>query len=181
VSGELIQTEHGLARDIGSVDAMALCHPRRVMHARGLCEACANTYDMLFMGGTELTPREKAKALMANLDFVSGLAAAARTMQAQMEDFSQVARHLMEINLPMYATLHMKAAEVAAEEGDARPSQWALERLKPGGKQTVEPEQKAPSTSPNLGVQVVIGVPLGNAPREAVSATVVELPAKENG
>lgn len=64
----------------------------------------------------------------------------------------QAAKQLIDANALRYAELHMRAAEKAADKGDAEPTQWALEHLG-----VVEPlERKGPST----GVVVQIGMVL---------------------
>jgi len=68
-------------------------------------------------------------------------------------------RALLAENLPEYARLHLKATQKAAEKGDARPSEWALQSVKPGSEPAVvEPAAKEITTG---GIKILIGVNLG--------------------
>src|SRR5690606_23537733 len=82
----------------------------------------------------------------------------------------------LALNLPAYADLHLKAAAVAAREGDAKPAQWALEHITdPEGGRVAQPAAKAVAekSGGSGGVKVFIGVKVGGLPRQAIEATVV--------
>jgi hypothetical protein len=76
----------------------------------------------------------------------------------------KTAREFLTGKADQYARLHLEAAGIAASKGDARPSEWALDRLG-----VVEPPRVQGSAG---GVQVQIGVLLPGLPGSTVSAAV---------
>lgn len=94
------------------------------------------------------------------------------------------ARQRLQENAGKYAELHIKAAAIAAKEGDAGPSQWALERITAptedgkGVERIVQPLKSADET--NRMPVVNIGLALGGiGPNASLTPRVVvkELPA----
>ena len=67
---------------------------------------------------------------------------------------------------------HWKAAQVAAEMGDAKPAQWALERISEGEQRIVEKE-KAGASAPMVNIGIALGgVP---QPRGAIDVTPIQI------
>lgn len=63
-----------------------------------------------------------------------------------------------------YVALHLQAARAAAEDGDARPAQWALENIHAEGERIIDPPKTAPTQQP---VGVRIGITMGGIPQQA--------------
>lgn len=179
-AAELIETEFGIAKEALTIGAepKALCHPHRGMWSDGLCEPCCRVRDRALapinrlLGESldnpiKMSDREGILELHKSVEYVRGLARAADA--------------ILKHHLPRYAELHLQAAEVAAKDGDARPAQWALENIKPG------PGEKAVIDAPKLGpggrdsgpggVQVFVGIALGQVPASASTAQVVDVKA----
>lgn len=76
----------------------------------------------------------------------------------------------MAEHLPEYAQLHLRATKIAADKGDARPAEWALQHVRIEGEApVVEPPAKVAQES---GIKILIGVNLGGlGPVEVVSAS----------
>lgn len=176
-AAELIATEFGIAREgktIGSADK-ALCHPMRAMFADGLCEQCNRVrdralapLDQVVGGVTTGDPLDQSER-QAMLDLYS--------TTEYLKGCARVADAILNHNLARYAQLHMRAAEVAAEDGDAGPSQWALQHLKPAGKPVVDVPKGSPGgrdVTGAGGVQVLVGITLGQIPPGATTAQIVD-------
>ena len=73
-----------------------------------------------------------------------------------------------------YVAAHWNATKVAADLGDAKPAQWALERISEGEQRVVEKE-KAGSTSPNI----TIGIKLGGIPQPQAAIDVTPIIIEE--
>jgi hypothetical protein len=82
-------------------------------------------------------------------------------------------RTRMILNLPIYARLHLKAAAKAAEDGDARPAEWALANLTTDNERTVD-VAKPGTSGPNGGVKVFIGVKVGGLPPSTTAIDVTK-------
>lgn len=179
---ELVETEFGIARREGTIGAepKALCHPLRVMFTDGLCESCSRV-------------RERA---MAPLDQTVGGSAEEAVVPSERESMlelyrtteylkgvAEVAKAILHHHLPRYAQLHLQAAEVAAKDGDAAPAQWALQNLKPTGAPVVDQPPKGLPGGREAGgaggVQVLVGITLGQIPPGASTAQVVDVQATE--
>jgi hypothetical protein len=145
----------------------ATCHPGRPAHLDGLCAVCwfDNREKALATAGPrELTGKEKERRreLVAMHQKVSHLGTLYKEAQAILRE-----------NLPRYAELHLTAAEVAAANGDARPSEWALSSARgPKGERIVEPPAKDAGTG-GSGVKIVIGINMGAMPEATAEVTEV--------
>lgn len=137
----------------------ALCHPDRPHVGKGLCQQCFHTPE------AELDTEKRIKRarylevveLHKAVDYIT-----------QQHDIAQA---ILVERLPEYAELHKRAAEVAAEKGDARPIEWALQSVKVGKKTVVEPPAKI---APETGVKVYVGVNIGGVPSPPEPAITVE-------
>jgi len=188
MGADLVQTDFGPAHPARVPDApdKALCHPHRAMFADGLCETCVEV-------------RTKLDVLMATLDpadpVLTALKPEGQTARRAMIDLFSIAEYaegavqytqaLMVAALPMYAKLLYRAAEVAAEDGDSRPMEFALKFAKMAeGKTVVDaPERVNAAGTKGLpaGVQVLIGIQTGSLPPGAqMSAHVVDVPVTES-
>lgn len=58
-----------------------------------------------------------------------------------------------------YADLHLQAAQVAAGQGNAKPAEWALERLSYAEERIVEPTPRGPEGPVGTAIQVRIEMP----------------------
>jgi hypothetical protein len=83
-----------------------------------------------------------------------------QTIRAYLVDS---ARDIVHGNIEEYARLHLAGAKVAAEKGDTRPAEWAMERTK-----VVEPKAQAAESK---GLTVQIGVLLPNLGQSAMLAS----------
>jgi hypothetical protein len=188
MTGDLVPTEFGLAKtSLVEATPKALCHPHRDLCADSLCKECFAAREELLDSadpdetGKPLTQKQILAKLQRHTEFIEGMARAAETLEAHMKGYGIVARQILESNLPRYALLHVKAATVAAEDGDAKPAQWALQNLKPGGRAAVEPPPKVVAEKGDK-VQVLIGVNMGQTPAaERLSATVVQTTEADRG
>lgn len=84
------------------------------------------------------------------------------------------ARQSMQSRAEDYVDAHWAATTVAAALGDAKPAQWALERISEGEQRVVEKE-KAGSTSPNI----TIGIALGGVPQPKAAIDVTPISIAE--
>ena len=75
------------------------------------------------------------------------------------------AKAILRENIPEYAELHLSAAKVAAEKGDSRPMEWALQHVKGKDAPIVEPPAKEPVSS---GVRVFVGINMGGVPTDGI-------------
>lgn len=108
--------------------------------------------------GVRLTPDERAtiRQLHATGASVSSIA---RQLDRHRETvatyLTRRAQDVLQGNAEAYAHLHHAAAKVAAEKGDARPAEWAMERL-----EVVKPKQTAAGSSgPGWSVRVGVMLP----------------------
>lgn len=101
-----------------------------------------------------------------------------------VKELIAVARAAFARRATDYVDLHFQAASVAAEDGDARPAQWAIENIVEGTDRIIEPAKSVPQSQPT-GVR--IGIAIGGIPGGVQSAhqpaalheiTVSELPAE---
>ena len=77
------------------------------------------------------------------------------------------AAQILQVHAPWYASQHVRATEVAAANGDARPAQWALERLCAADETTgaeVRVVERETQVSTGQGLTVNIALPVGNIP-----------------
>lgn len=87
------------------------------------------------------------------------------------------ARQSMQSRAEDYVEAHWNATKVAADLGDAKPAQWALERISEGEQRVVEKE-KAGTSSPSISIGIALGgVPQPKAPIEVKAIEVKEIPA----
>lgn len=85
------------------------------------------------------------------------------------------ARELLDSAAADYVAIHRKAAETAAEKGDARPAEWMLERTG-----VVKPESKTPESKgftvkigvilPGLGATSTLGLQAGEPDNSFIDA-----------
>lgn len=144
----------------------AICHPRRVALADGLCRECYKAQSATFLKPSD---RKKTQQQLAKLQETDGY----------LESLFSGARAQLLEDLPEYATLMMQAARLAAAKGDARPAEQALRIIKAAGiKPVVEEAPKA--VDAGGGFKVFIGVKIGNMPdAENMTAEVVEAAPQE--
>lgn len=68
------------------------------------------------------------------------------------------ARNALASRAELYVELHVHAATVAAMAGDAKPAQWAIERIAEEGERIIDPPDDAkPSTVPTFTLGFVVG------------------------
>src|SRR4029077_18155779 len=82
------------------------------------------------------------------------------------------ARTTLQRRARYYLDLHAQAAAMAACEGDAKPAQWALERIAEEGDRVVdEPKSAAPAAPPQFNLGFVIGgMPMPAQPKQLTAA-----------
>ncbi len=139
----------------------ANCHNDRETYASGLCAVCYMDSNRV---PTDIKRGEERQALVKLHQDV-----------AEVVSLGKQAKAILRQNLPRYAELHLTAAEVAAADGDARPSQWALESVIAGAEgRAAEPPAKAGPTEGG-GIKVIVGIQFGGVP--AQKAEIVETTA----
>ena len=180
--GDLIDTEFGLALSGGGVGQTpkALCHPQREMSADGLCAPCLAMRTKIDVVTQALTKSPDEAGITAPTPEVLATRAAIVDLYRYAEyaeGIAEYARAILVHSLPRHAELLLKAAEVAATNGDSKPMQFALQYAKmTGGKTAVDAPEKTPveKAGKNVGVKVMIGVAMGAMPAANVlSAEVV--------
>lgn len=68
------------------------------------------------------------------------------------------ARKTMQERVDEYVDLHLLATKNAADKGDARPAEWALERIEEDGERVVSPPAaQAPTAMPTLAIGIALG------------------------
>lgn len=144
----------------------AVCHPKRKHVKDGLCREC------LLINPKTLPNKDKV----------------ARKQQRELMVLHENAKHVEEVfleakailreNVPRYAELHLEAAEVAAEKGDSRPMEWALQHVKGKDAPIVEPPAKEPVSS---GVRVFVGINMGGVPTDGMPTIHIGHPAETPG
>ncbi len=110
------------------------------------------------------TPAEIAKSLGRAPDF--------KPVRAVIK----AARAAFALRAEDYVALHYQAAMIAAEQGDAKPAQWALERLAEQGDRVVDAPQQGSSTAPSLQIGIALGGLLKAGP-EPVALPPIEVTA----
>ena len=86
----------------------------------------------------------------------------------------KAARQDMQSRVGDYVEAHWNATKVAADMGDAKPAQWALERISEGEQRVVEKE-KAGATSPNI----TIGIALGGIPQPKAAIDITPITSQQ--
>ena len=125
----------------------AICHPDRRHVAIGMCASCYRESLRAPRTALEVQRHNELMALHEQVQYA--------------ESLGRQARAVLQDHLPQYAELHFEAAAIAAEQGDARPAQWALEQVKAGKAAVVDPPRKEAGDS---GVQVFVGIRMGGMP-----------------
>lgn len=116
--------------------------------------------------GKALTEKERV-AILAMADVGKSTAAIAEAIDRSPNAVARIlseAKELLNSRAKDYVELHLQASKVAAADGNANPSQWALERLK-----VVE----SPKESTGQGFTVQIGVMLPGLGTAACEVTTV--------
>lgn len=80
---------------------------------------------------------------------VSKIAVSLDRSRAAIQTVIDEAKDLLKSSAKFYAEAHLRATEIASKDGNSRPAEWALERLK-----IVDPVK----VEPNQGFTVNIGV-----------------------
>ncbi len=132
----------------------AICHPKRPHAERGLCRQCLIKEQKEPSTGLMATVR-KSQAELVQLHKTAG----------RLEALEAETKAIMRENLPAYAELHKQAATVAAEKGDSRPIEWALQHVKMKDAPIVEAPAKEPATT---GVRVFVGINMGGVPSDTI-------------
>jgi hypothetical protein len=97
----------------------------------------------------------------------AGVSADGKTVRKVIE----TAREAFARRAEDYVELHFRAAQEAAQNGDAGPAQWAIERIVEGGVRVVD-NMKAAPTMPSLQ----IGIAVGGVPQPKQAVQVFEVP-----
>jgi hypothetical protein len=139
------------------LETAALCHPDRPHAGKGLCGPCLKRDE------GELDRDVKLKRVR-----YAEIAELHKAVE-YVENQGRTARAILQERLPEYADLHWKAAQAAAEKGDARPAEWALQSVKAGKASVVEPPPKVPAEA---GVKVFVGVNIGGIPQSATEVAI---------
>lgn len=92
----------------------------------------------------------------------------------------KTARRMFVDKVGFYLQAHEHATRRAAEQGDAKPAQWALERMAEGGERVFDAPDAGQAMKPaavRIGIRIG-GIPdMASQPVEATAVTAVELPA----
>lgn len=145
---------------------LAICHPERTNYLDGMCQACAEKR----LKRLETSPHLRSLPADAR-----SLLVEVRHLKAVLDEQIAVAKTYLQYHAPIYAQLHLEGAETAAQKGDTRPAEWALEHLKsPAGTAVVEAPTKVAA---DTGVKVFVGVKIGGMPEQMLTADVVEINA----
>lgn len=81
----------------------------------------------------------------------------------------QAVKAKLAMSLPIYAKLHLKATQVAASKGDARPAEWALGQIEVDSHRAVDVSKGGGVA--DGGIKVFVGVKVGNLPPSVVVET----------
>jgi hypothetical protein len=88
----------------------------------------------------------------------------------------KTARQTLQMRAADYVDAHWTATQVAAGQGDAKPAQWAMERIAEGEQRIVEKE-KAGASAPSLQIGIAIGgMPHSSRSIDITPITHAELP-----
>lgn len=68
----------------------------------------------------------------------------------------KAARQKLQMAAETYVDMHLAAAGIAATAGDAKPAQWALERIQEGEQRVVEREKAGPG-QPSIQIGIAVG------------------------
>lgn len=148
------------------VPAKALCHPSRPNFGQGLCRQCWRLRDKGIAPRDDMQYGRSAGKIARHNELI-----AMQQATEYLEGLGRAAKAILRENMPEYAELHLEAARNAALEGDAKPSQWAMEHVKIVDKPIVDP---APKEGGAGGVKVFLGIKIGSVPEAAISAVVTE-------
>ncbi len=75
----------------------------------------------------------------------------------KVRDVIKAARVALALRAQDYVDLHFQAASIAAESGDAKPSQWALTMIAEEGARIVDAPQVAQNKAPSLQIGIALG------------------------
>jgi hypothetical protein len=105
----------------------------------------------------------------AEIAIAVGVSTEARPVREVIKE----ARSALQRRAAFYVEQHAAATRVASSQGDAKPSQWALERIAEGGDRIVDEPKAAPPAAPP---QFNVGFVIGGIPMESRKVTASELP-----
>ena len=78
-----------------------------------------------------------------------------------IKEVIKTARELFARRAGEYVEIHLMAAKMAALDGNAKPAQWALERIAEGGERVVDAPSATATHAPSFNIGFSIGgVPL---------------------
>lgn len=101
----------------------------------------------------------------------AGVEATSKSVREMIRD----ARARFASRAAFYVEMHAEAAAMAAARGDARPAEWALERIADGDARVVDSVKQAPVQAP---AAVNIGIVLGGVGQS--QPVVRQLPAEDS-
>lgn len=124
--------------------------------------------------GKQLTLKERATidTVIENGGTVADAMRATGVGRKAIQRHLKDARDYLQGNAETYAKLHLSAAKVAAENGNATPAQWALERLG-----VVEARESLIKRPEGNGLTIQLGVMLPGLPNQT---TQLVLPAGDS-
>lgn len=143
----------------------AVCHPKRPHVEKGLCRQCLLADEKNAPVGSNKLVRKRQFELMEMHKNAEHIASLYDETKAIMRD-----------NAPKYAELHYQAAAAAAEKGDSRPAEWALQNVKMKDAPVIDPPAKEPVTS---GVRVFVGINMGGVPMDTMPTIQMVNPVSE--
>jgi len=116
---------------------------------------------------------ETITGLMGKLDSAAAIAREAECSPETVRKVIRKARATLASRAEFYADTHATAAVIAAAQGDAKPAQWALERIAEGEDRVIdapkEPTKGAGNTGPVFNFGFKIGG-MGTSPASALPA-----------
>ncbi len=92
-----------------------------------------------------------------------------------VRDVIKAARESLARHAERYVEMHVMGAQIAAEQGDTKPAQWALEMISEGDMRVVDSPKTNVSVQPSLRIGIAVGGVQMNKPVESVALMVSEL------
>ena len=97
-----------------------------------------------------------------------------------VEQLARSAKAILRENLPAYARLHLRAAQLGSERGDSRAAEWALSHVRSTDDAPPVVDQPAKGATDGRQIKVIIGVALGGLPPGTVTSQAITIPAHED-
>lgn len=127
---------------------------------------------------------EAAELVLAGKSLVDAAVATGVAVDSRpVRELVQEAREKFHRRVDDYVEIHLTASKMAALDGDAKPAQWALERIAAEGVRVFDQPDAAAAAKP---ASVSIGIRIGGIPQpadqaiETTTVTARELPPMES-